>query len=167
MHNTVEIFTIFTNRDFWVSWEGANITLGQGRAVGQNSFLSYKDNDPHEVHSVSLTSGYHTTERSNGTFIIRRDEGLCHIHCPTTLQTGDKIHHFVCFLPALMSFAWTPAEFYYGRVWITNHLTTYFQFGLKTCNDGLLALADRHSDVGRAYELVIGQYVIKECQKHE
>ena len=62
-------------RPFWVSWCDYNISVGQGHKVGENSFMSYKDASPHEVYSVSLTSGYMGMEDSNGTFILRRSEG--------------------------------------------------------------------------------------------
>ena len=66
-------------------------------------------------------------------------------------------------LTAQMTFSWTPAKFYYGRLWMTEPLRTYFQFGLMTCNDGFVALANENADVGLSYELVIGRYLCFLC----
>ena len=61
-------------------------------------------------------------------------------------------------LPARMVFAWTPDSFGYHHLWMTEREKTSFQFGIRTCNDALLALTQTYGYTSNGYEVVIGGF---------
>lgn len=45
-----------SHRYFWVSWTEGLIKVGRERNIGQITMLAWQDNEPHEVHGLSVAS---------------------------------------------------------------------------------------------------------------
>jgi len=57
-----------------------------------------------------------------------------------------------------MAIATTPATFSYNTLWLLQSQKTYVKFGVKACNDALLALSAQMDSSTFTYEVVIGGY---------
>ena len=61
--------------DFWISWEGGNITVGNSSELYESMFMHYDDSaDPHLVTALSFTTESKETEAD---WEFHRDSGFC------------------------------------------------------------------------------------------
>jgi len=116
-------------RPFWIGWENGNMTVGQGKVTGQDVLMFYEDPSPYFVTAVSLASGF--DGYGNGTYRVSLDQ-------------------------AQMAFAKTPARFGYDTLWRRQVQKSHITFGVRACNDAILALSQEMEMTTASYEIVIG-----------
>ena len=57
--NTPKILDANNFKDFWISWTGGEISVGEGTSVGNRTFMTYKDFTPSAVNYLAF-SGWDT-----------------------------------------------------------------------------------------------------------
>ncbi|XP_046377746.2 uncharacterized protein LOC124149944 [Haliotis rufescens] len=117
-------------RDFWISWEDGVISVGAGKVVGVEMFMTWTDPTPHPVNYIAVSTGWGSTG-------LWEFYGSPPVVCLST--ANDYRYHSVDDLGVHLN----------GR--------TSFTFWVKATNDALIALLRNKNDYDQdIYEIVIG-----------
>ncbi|XP_067668071.1 uncharacterized protein [Haliotis asinina] len=129
-------------RQFWISWESGEISVGTGSNVSTGLFMTFTDSSPHDVNYPAVTTGYGST----GSWQFESD-GCCPFGPPIAGVVTGNVYQY----KSLTS----------RGVRLTNgrNCVLSLVFWIRAANDAHIALVanDGNTD-NNIYEVVIGGF---------